>query len=244
MLAPRIAISLLLASLSAAAANQGIVPAALALHDATPIRLRLTRDLTVTSVQPGDMVPFEVMDDVRVDGVLVISRGARVAAITIETEPKTRIMGRGGRLGVALDSVPLLNGGKAAIRTAKDRGVEKTADPIAATEAVVPADPSMIFTFGKNETIPDGVSITAYIDGEIQLDPAGFLVDIAFTSKPYGALVKMYGAPIGQTPFTAKLMAGVYKAVFSADGYPDLTQNISVGPGQPNTVFAAFEQKP
>jgi hypothetical protein len=37
---------------------------------------------------------------------------------------------------------------------------------------------------------------------------------------------------------------GAYNAVFSADGYHDLTQAISVGPGYSNTVYAAFGLKP
>jgi hypothetical protein len=83
-----------------------------------------------------------------------------------------------------------------------------------------------------------------YIDGETKLDPARFLVDIAFTSNPPGALVSMYGTPVGRTPFTTRLASGSYKAVFSADGFRDLTESISVGPGYSNTVHAAFESKP
>jgi hypothetical protein len=112
---------------------------------------------------------------------------------------------------------------------------------VAAAMAMPPA-PSLLFSFAKGEAFPDGAGITAFIDGEIKIDPAGFLADMAFSSNPPGALVTMYGAPIGRTPFTIRLAPGTYKAVFSADGYYDLTQSVSVGPGYSNTVHAAFEQ--
>jgi hypothetical protein len=230
------------------AANPSAAPTALALHDATPIRLRLARDLTFTNIKPGEMADFEILDDLRIDGLLVIAHGVRVVSTITQAEPKTR-MGRGGKLGVNLDSLPLLNGDKVAIRAAKEgQGgghTEATGGAAVATAAMIkPAAPGLLFVFGKDEAFPEGTGITVYIDGESKLDPARFLVDIAFTSNPPGALVTMYGTPIGRTPFTTRLATGKYKAVFSADGYYDLTQSIAVGPGYSNTVHAAFELKP
>jgi hypothetical protein len=228
-----------------AAANRSTAPTALALHDATPIRLRLARNLTFTNVKPGEMADFEILDDLRIDGLLVMAHGVRVTAAITEAEPKTR-MGRGGKLGVTLASLPLLNGDKVAIRAAKEGPAgghtEATgAAAMAAAAMVRPAPPSLLFAFGKDEAFPEGTGIAVYIDGEVKLDPARFLVDIAFTSNPPGALVTMYGAPVGRTPFTTRLAPGAYKAVFSAAGYYDLTESLSVGPGYSNAVHAAFE---
>jgi hypothetical protein len=69
------------------------------------------------------------------------------------------------------------------------------------------------------------------------------LIEIAFTSNPPGALVSIYGMAVGRTPFITKLAPGTYKAVFSVDGYYDLTQSVSIGPGCSNLVHAAFELK-
>lgn len=220
-------------------------PGKLALHDATPIRLRLTRDLPFTNVKPGDQVDFEVVDDIRIDGLLVMAHGARATAIITQAEPPTR-MGRGGKLGVSLDYVPLLNGGRVAVRPAQERhpaAEMRGVAPVAAA-MVRPAAPSLLFAYGPGEIFPEGSVLAVYIDGEAQLDPARFLVDIAFTSNPPGALVSMYGAPVGRTPFTTRLAPGTYKAVFSVEGFSGQTQTISVGPGQSNTVYAAFESKP
>lgn len=231
-----------------AAAKQSTVPTALALHDGAPIRLRLERDLTFTNVKPGEMADFEILDDLRIDGLLVLAHGVRVSATITEVEPKTR-MGRGGKLGASLATVPLLNGVKVAIRAAKDgraapKSMEATTGAAPADAVVRPAAAPVLFAFGKGEVLPAGTGITVYIDGEIKLNPAGFLVDIAFTSNPPGALVSMYGAPVARTPFTTRLAPGTYKAVFSADGYRDLSHEISVGPGHSNTVHVAFGPKP
>lgn len=72
---------------------------------------------------------------------------------------------------------------------------------------------------------------------------SGDLIEMAFTSNPPGALVSIYGTAVGRTPFITKLEPGTYKAVFSVDGYYDVTQSISIGPGYSNLVHATFELK-
>src|SRR5580704_18463166 len=104
MPARRIAVFLFLVSFAASGQAPVGDGTALALHDATPIRLRLTRDLSFTNVKPGDPVYFEVQDDLRIDGLLVMAHGSRATGTITEAEPKTR-MGRGGKLGVSLDSI-------------------------------------------------------------------------------------------------------------------------------------------
>lgn len=213
--------------------NHATTPFELTLRDATPVRLGLSRDINFTNVKAADKVEFEILDDLRIDGMLVIGHGARAVANVTVAEPKSRF-GKGGKFGMKLESVPLMNGDHTAIRMT----------PEGASGGSAGAAPSLLFTIAKDDTFPDGATFTVYVDGESHLNAARFLVDMAFTSNPPGALVTMYGAPVGRTPFTTKLAPGTYKAIFSQAGFVDLTENIIVGPGHSNAVNAMFESRP
>ena len=66
----------------------------LVLHDATPIRLRLNRTLTSADTIAGDNVDFEVLDDLKVDDVMLAPRGSVAIGTITEAEHKKR-MARG-----------------------------------------------------------------------------------------------------------------------------------------------------
>src|SRR5258707_10673381 len=76
------------------------------LEDGTPVKLRLTRNLSSANDKTGDKVDFEVLEEVKVDNLVVIPRGGIAWATITEAQPKRR-MGRGGKLDVNIDSVRL-----------------------------------------------------------------------------------------------------------------------------------------
>ena len=94
-------------------------PSPFVLHDGTPVRLRLGRNLSSHDAQTGETVDFEVLDDVQVNDHVVIKRGATALATVTEAQAKRRL-GRGGKLDVALDYVRLTTGDKVALRAVKD----------------------------------------------------------------------------------------------------------------------------
>ncbi|MCC6394514.1 MAG: hypothetical protein IT167_28215 [Bryobacterales bacterium] len=148
------------------------------LHDGTPIRLRLSRNLSSADAQVGESVDFEVLEDVRIDDVLVVARGGTTIATVTEAQPKKR-MARGGKLGVTIDYVRLVDGGRAALRAVKEtKGGGHTGamtGGIVATAIVLPvAAPFFLFMHGKDTVIPKGTEITAYVNGEIALERSHF----------------------------------------------------------------------
>jgi hypothetical protein len=152
--------------------------APLILHDATPVRLRLNRNLSSADAKAGDSVDFEVLDDIKVDDVLVIARGGTAIATITQAEAKKR-MARGGKLDVNMDYVRLVNGDKVTVRAVKEtKGGGHTGamtGAIVATSLVFwPAAPFFLFMHGKDVMIPKGTEITAYVDGDITLDRAKF----------------------------------------------------------------------
>ena len=60
------------------------------LHDGTPVRLRLTRNLSSADAQVGESIDFEVLDDVKLNDVLIIARVSTALATVTEAVPKKR----------------------------------------------------------------------------------------------------------------------------------------------------------
>jgi hypothetical protein len=151
-------------------------PDNLILHDGTPVRLRLSRNLSSADSKTGDTVDFEVLEDVTVDGTTVVTRGESAIGTVTRAEPKRR-MARGGKLDLTIDYVRLVNGDKVALRAVKETSGgghtgAMTGAMVATALVVWPAAPFFLFMHGKDTTIPKGTEITAYVNGEIKLDSA------------------------------------------------------------------------
>ena len=153
-------------------------PLAFGLEDATPVRMRINRTISSADAHVNDTVDFEVLDDVRVKDSIVIPRGGMAWGTITEAQPKRR-MGRTGKLNINIDNVKLASGEKVALRAVKE--VQGGGHQGAITGAIVatsivffPAAPLFLLIHGKDITIPKGTEITAYINGDIPLDPAKF----------------------------------------------------------------------
>jgi len=168
-------------------------PLAFGLEDGTPIKLRLTRNLSSADATTGDRVDFEVLEDIKVKDVIVVPRGGLALATVTEAQHKRR-MARGGKLDVNIDDVRLIDGEKAPLRAVKEaKGGGHTGAMTGAMigTAIVffPAAPLFLFMHGKDITIPKGTEITAYINGDIPLDPARFKkADNRARRKPCAAI--------------------------------------------------------
>jgi hypothetical protein len=154
-------------------------PLAFGLEDATPIKLRINRNISSADAQVNETVDFEVLEEVKVHDVVVIPRGGTAWATVTEAQPKRR-MGRAGKLNINIDNVRLASGEKVALRAVKD--VKGGGHQGAITGAIVatsivffPAAPLFLLVHGKDITIPKGTEITAYINGDIPLDAKRFV---------------------------------------------------------------------
>src|SRR5258708_3286463 len=153
-------------------------PLAFGLEDGTPIKLRLTRNLSSADATTGDRVDFEVLEEVKVKDVIVVPRGGLALATITEAEHKRR-MARGGKLNVNIDDVRLTDGEKAPLRAVKEtqgggHTGAMTGAKVATAKLFFPAAPFFLFMHGKDITIPKGTEITAYVNGDIPLDPKRF----------------------------------------------------------------------
>ena len=153
-------------------------PKGFVLEDGTPVKLRIGRTVSSEDAHVGETVDFEVLEDVPVNGVIVIAKSGLAFATVTEAQAKRR-MARGGKLNMNIDAVRLVTGEKAALRAVKEvKGGGHTGamtGGIVATSIVFfPAAPFFLFMHGKDISIPKGTEITAYVNGDMQLDRAKF----------------------------------------------------------------------
>lgn len=132
------------------------------LLDSTPIHLKLTETISSASAQVGDDVSFEVLEDVVVNGLLVVAKGATALGVVNEVEPK-KALGRGGKLSILVKSVRLADNEKAGLRS----GGEAKGSSSAAG-AVIPV------MHGKDIAFDKGTEFTAFVNGDIRLKRENF----------------------------------------------------------------------
>ena len=224
------------------------------LLDGTPVKLRLTQTITSAEAKVGQEVPFEVMEDVKVDAGVVLPKGASAIANVTEAEHK-KSMGRAGKLNIAISYARLSDHEKVALRAVKEtKGgghVGAMTGAIVATSIVFfPAAPLFLFIHGKDITIPQGTEITAFADGDMHLDMAHFGVapltvatsapasvlqaTLAIESNPPGADVEVDGGFVGNTPSSVTLSAGSHQIVVKKKGFSDWTKTLNVTGGNVN----------
>lgn len=148
------------------------------LEDGTPVHLVLSENLSSADAVTGQTVEFEVVDDVIVNGFVVIPHGATAWATVTDAEHKKR-MGRAGKLNINIDKVRLADGEKAMLRAVKDtKGGGHTGAMVGAMVAtslvVWPAAPLFLLMHGKDVTIPKGTNIGAFVQGDVTLDQSKF----------------------------------------------------------------------
>jgi hypothetical protein len=71
------------------------------LLDGTPVKLRLSQSISSEDAKVGQEVPFEVVEEVKVDDFVVLPKGATAIANVTEAEHKKR-MGRAGKLNMTI----------------------------------------------------------------------------------------------------------------------------------------------
>jgi PEGA domain len=233
----------------AAATAPGQPPPPATLLDGTPVRLRLSQTISSADAKVGEEVPFEVVEEVKVDGVVVIPKGATAIGTVTEAQPKRR-MGRGGKLNVNISYVRLADQEKAALRAAKDTQggghVGAMTGAMVATSIVFfPAAPLFLFMHGKDITIPQGTEITAFVEGDMHLDMAKFgapavppapeaaaaQASLIVSSTPPGADIEIDGAFVGNTPSTVNVATGSHEITVKKAGFSDWSRKLNVTGG-------------
>ena len=227
------------------------------LLDGTPVKLRLLNKLDSHTAKNGDEIPFDVINDVVVGGVTVLRRFSPATGVVTESKA-ARTLGREGRLFFTVNDITLRNGAKIPVRAFnRTKGENRTREMINTMMQVPLASaPFFLLMHGTNTTFYRGTEITAFVDGDIQLDLGSFMPPptaaaagdatktvLQITSTPDGAQVLLDGADVGTTPLNLTVAAGKHQVSVKKTGYRDWGTTIGVAGGTVQ-VNAVLEQTP
>jgi hypothetical protein len=222
------------------------------LMDGTPIKLRLSQTMSSANARVGQEVAFEVVEDIKVDDVVVLPKGATAIGNVTDANPK-KSMGRAGKLDIAISYARLVDQEKVALRaTQGGKGgghVGAMTGAIVATSIVFfPAAPLFLFIHGKDITIPQGTEVTAFVEGDMRLDMARFGVtpppppsaaaagaapaSVIVESSPPAADIEVDGVFVGSTPSTVAVTPGAHEISIQKKGFADWTRKLNVTGGE------------
>ena len=238
------------------------------LEDGTPVKMRINRTVSSADAHVGDTIDFEVLEDVSVNGTLVIPKGGLAFATVTEAQPKRR-MARGGKLDINIDYVKLVSSERAALRAVKDLSggghTGAMVGGIVATSLVFfPAAPFFLFMHGKDISIPKGTEITAYVNGDMKLDIAKFQpapaeqetaasesaapaanstsAKLQMESNPSSADIEIDGSFVGNTPSDVQVAEGDHTVTVKKAGFKDWERKMKVTAGSSVHLNAELEK--
>lgn len=234
------------------------------LEDGTPIKLRLTRNVSSADARVGDTVDFEVLEGVRTGDLLVIPKGGVAWGTVTEAQAKRRLA-RGGKLQMNIDSVRLVDGEKVALRAVKEGSGgghtgAMTGAMVGTAIVFFPAAPLFLFMHGKDITVPKGTEITAYINGNVPLDLAKFAppkmpepaptpppvaqssATLEIDSTPPGADIELDGTFAGNTPSSVGVAAGEHTIKITKAGYTPWERKIRTSSGSVKIAAELLKQ--
>lgn len=155
-----------IASLAAATRNQDNHPKTedvKVIPDGLEFAVVTVDEITSKTAAEGDPLTFKVAEDVRIDGKLVIAKDSIVKG-TVAQAKKAGMMGRGGSLGIRVESTMTIDNQKLKLRSTKGKeGDDKTGTTVA---LVVLFGPLGFLKKGKNAVIKPGTQIKVYTDEE------------------------------------------------------------------------------
>ncbi len=227
--------------------------------DGTAVKMRLAQTISSADVKTGQQVPFEVTEDVVVQGVTVIAKGSPAIATVTEAHSK-KSMGRGGKLDVNVDSTRLVNGQRVQLRAVQDAQggghVGAITGAMVATAIVFfPAAPLFLFIKGKDITIPQGTEVLAFVQGDTRLDMASLaapaaipggvqgvtMASLTIDSPTPGVEIEIDGSFVGSTPSTVSVTPGQHTIMLKKKGYSNWTRSMNVS-GSGVRVTAELER--
>lgn len=144
--------------------NEVVIP------DGTEFTVITTDEISSKTANEDDPINLKVMEDVRINGQVVIAKDTLVKGV-VAAAKKSGMLGRGGSLGIRIESTTTVDGQKLKLRSAKGKeGDNKTGTTVA---LVVLFGPLGFLKKGKNAIIKSGTPIKVFTDEDKKVNGAG-----------------------------------------------------------------------
>lgn len=134
---------------------------AVVIPDGTEFTLVMTETISSKTATEGDPISLKVEEDVKIDGEVVIARGALVKGYISEAQ-KSGFLGRGGKLNIRIESTQTVDKQTLKLRASRGRqGDDATGTTVA---LVVLFGPLGFLKKGKQAEIKEGTKLKVYTD--------------------------------------------------------------------------------
>ena len=138
-------------------------PAVTVIPDGMEFMVVTIDEISSKTAAEGDPLTFKVAENVVIDGHVVIAKNSLVKGSVAQAK-KAGMMGRGGSLGIRVESATTVDNQKLKLRSTKGKeGDDKTGTTVA---LVVLFGPLGFLKKGKNAVIKPGTEIKVYVDEE------------------------------------------------------------------------------
>jgi hypothetical protein len=203
------------------------------LPDGTRIAVRTMERLSSETLKDSDPITFAVVEDVVVDGEVVIKQGTTVRGAIVNAEAKRR-MGRAGKLEYTVTETKAIDHSTVRLRAVQQRtgdsNVTSTTVTTVAVGVFVPvAAPFFLLRKGHDIVVPEGTRVDTFVDGDHMITTgAGGAVALRAAAATPAAPVPASapgGAPLTNADVIALRQAGfgeeliLAKIAASAAGY-------------------------
>jgi hypothetical protein len=241
LIAVVVAVSLFTAPLGAAQAPER------RLVDGTKLSVRLMEALSSGTSETGQSITFEVLDDVLLDGQVVIKQGTPVKGVIQDAQPKRR-MGRAGKLSYSVTETRTVDRQAVHLRATQQKSGGSNVTGVAVTTAAIAvfvpvAAPFALLRKGKDINIPAGTRIDVFVDGDHVLspvEPPTIGSSVMSGSMTNADVIKLHTAGFADDLIIAKIIASVPN--FSME--PDALVGLKKAGLSEKVIAAMLQSKP
>ncbi|HET6979272.1 MAG TPA: DUF2846 domain-containing protein [Pyrinomonadaceae bacterium] len=139
-----------------------VVQDQIVLSEGTAVKVVTTAEITSKNAKPNDPVGFTVVEDVVINGQVVVRTGTEAIGSVVNAE-KGGYMGKSGKLAIQVESTKTVDGQSLKLRAAKGKEGE---DNQTSTMVLSFISPVFLFKKGGEAKVEPGTPITVYVAQE------------------------------------------------------------------------------